>query len=237
MIEYKNICLRYGENEIFQDFNLKIDKGEFVTFIGPSGCGKTSLLKMVNGIVTPFDGDVYVKDENIKKSDMISLRRSMGYVIQGNSLFPHLNVLENIKFALKLSKVKTDYNKDIDNWLEKLGLDFKIKYRYPKELSGGQQQRVGILRALLTKPDIILMDEPFGAVDEITKKVLQDEIKKIHEETEATILFVTHSIEEALKLGTKVLVLNNGVVEQYDEPKNILECPKNQFVKEITGQI
>ncbi len=234
IIEFKNIQKSYDNDIIIKDLSLAIKQGEFVTIIGPSGCGKTTLLKMINGLITPNEGIIEVKGKDIKKEDIIELRRRIGYAIQGNVLFPHLNVEQNISYVLNLTKTNKDQiTKAVDNWMEIVGLDSNLKKRFPKELSGGQQQRVGIARALAASPDILLMDEPFGAVDEITRRQLQKELRQIYEKTKITILFVTHDISEALKLGTKVLVIDKGQIEQYDTPENLVKNPATDVVKNL----
>ena len=234
-IEFSHIRKSYGDTVIIPDLNLQVEKGEFVTIVGSSGCGKTTALKMINGLYEPTFGDIFVNGENIKNIDMINLRRSIGYAIQGSVLFPNMTVEENISYVPRLwnknDKEKT--KKAVDKWMEVIGLDSSMKDRYPSELSGGQQQRVGIARALAASPDILLMDEPFGAVDAITREQLQNELKSLHKKTGITILFVTHDIEEALKLGTKVLVMDKGEIEQYAKPCDIVQNPSTDFVKKL----
>ncbi len=234
-IEFKNIKKSYGENVIINDFNLSVNEGGFVTIIGSSGCGKTTILKMVNGLITQDSGDVLINGENIKDKNLTELRRNIGYSIQGSVLFPHMTVEKNIAYVPNLlnKKNKAKTKNAVAKWMKIVGLDESIKNRYPSELSGGQQQRVGIARALAASPSILLMDEPFGAVDEITREQLQNEIKRIYNETKITILFVTHDISEALKLATRVLVMNDGKIEQFDTPKEILKNPKTDFVKQL----
>ncbi len=234
-IEFKNIKKAYGSNTILEHFDLSVEEGEFVTIIGSSGCGKTTALKMVNGLIEPDDGDIFVDGENIKKKNLTELRRNIGYAIQGSILFPHMTVEKNISYVPNLlnKKDKARTKAAVSKWLKIVGLDESIKDRYPSELSGGQQQRVGIARALAASPTILLMDEPFGAVDEITRGQLQSELKRIHEQTHITILFVTHDISEALKLGTKVLVMDKGVIQQYAAPTEVLRNPATDFVKQL----
>jgi len=235
-IEFKNVKKAYGDKVIIDNFNLKVKKGEFLTIIGSSGCGKTTILKMINALIDTTDGDILIDNESIKNKNLIELRRNIGYSIQGSVLFPHLSVEKNISYVPNLlnKKNKAKTKAAVSKWMKIVGLDEDIKDRFPNELSGGQQQRVGIARALAASPSILLMDEPFGAVDEITRAMLQDEIKRIHKETGITILFVTHDINEALKLGTKVFVMKGGKIEQYDTPNEILQKPKTDFVKQLT---
>lgn len=234
-VEFRNIKKAYGENVVIENLNLKIEQGEFVSIVGSSGCGKTTTLKMVNGLIEPTSGSVFINNEDIKTKNLIELRRGIGYAIQGSVLFPHLNVEQNISYVPNLlnKKDKTKTRDAVAKWMKIVGLDEDIMHRYRNELSGGQQQRVGIARALAASPSLLLMDEPFGAVDEITREQLQKEMKRIHKETKITILFVTHDINEALKLGTKVLVMNQGKIEQYDTPKNILNHPASDYVNQL----
>ena len=216
-IEYRDVVKRYGDKTVIPGFSLAIEKGEFVTIIGRSGGGKTTLLKMANGLVLPDSGDVLVDGRTVAGQDLIELRRNMGYTIQGNVLFPHMTVRENIAYVPNLlngsDKKRTMHA--VEKWLEMVGLSADLLERYPDELSGGQQQRVGIARSLAASPEILLMDEPFGSVDEMTRKDLQQEIKRIHAETGITILFVTHDNAEAELLGTKILTIEAGALVSY----------------------
>lgn len=235
IIQFKNIEKRYNDKTIINNLNLDIEKGEFLTVIGSSGSGKTTLLKMINGLILPDGGDILINKTDIKNEDLIKLRIKIGYCVQGSVLFPHMTVEENISYVPNLlnRKNKSEIKNAVDKWMQIVGLANDMKTRYPSELSGGQQQRVGIARALASSPEILLMDEPFGAVDEITRKQLQKEIKEIHKKTGITIIFITHDIYEALILGTKTLVLNHGVIQQYDTPENISNAPANQFVDQL----
>ena len=234
-IEYKNISKSYGSNVVLKDFSLTLEKGEFITIIGSSGCGKTTILKMVNGLISPDSGDILINGRSIRNQDLIRLRRGIGYAIQGSVLFPHMTVEQNISYVPNLinKKEKQKTRTAVSKWLQTVGLDEELKERYPSELSGGQQQRVGIARALAASPEILLMDEPFGAVDEITRGQLQIELRQIYEETRITILFVTHDIYEALKLGTRVLVMDQGKILQYGSPEELLRNPSTPFVKQL----
>lgn len=236
-VEYRNISMAYDNHVIIENFNLSIEQGEFVTIIGSSGCGKTTILKMVNGLVQPTGGDILVDGRNIKEMDMNILRRNIGYAIQGSVLFPHMTVEKNIAYVPNLlnKKDKERTKQAVSKWMKIVGLEDSLRSRYPDELSGGQQQRVGIARALAASPDILLMDEPFGAVDEITRASLQGEIARIHKETGITILFVTHDIGEALKLGTRVLVMDHGKIQQFAKPDEIVQKPATDFVKRLVG--
>ena len=237
-IAYEHVQMAYGQKVIIQDFNLEIAKGEFVTIIGSSGCGKTTILKMVNGLVLPTAGQVLVVGQNIKNLDLINLRRNIGYAIQGSVLFPHMTVEENIAYVPTLLNGDDQERtlRAVSKWMQIVGLDEEIRQRYPDELSGGQQQRVGIARALAASPDILLMDEPFGAVDALTRGQLQEELHRIYKQTGITVLFVTHDIHEALKLGTRILVMDQGKVLQYGTPDEIVRQPATAFVKQLTGQ-
>ena len=234
-IEFKHVKKVYGEKVIIDDFNLKITPGEFLTIVGSSGCGKTTILKMINGLIIPDEGQVLVHDQCTQAVDLIELRRGIGYAIQGSVLFPHMTVAQNIAYVpnlLNKNDKKRTYEA-LSKWMKIVGLDEELIHRYPSELSGGQQQRVGIARALAASPDILLMDEPFGAVDEITRSTLQDEILRIHHQENITIIFVTHDINEALKLGSRVMVMDQGKVVQLASPREILEHPKTEFVRKL----
>lgn len=237
-IEYRDICKCYGEKSVLEHLSLKIPRGEFVTMIGSSGSGKTTALKMVNRLIEPTSGDVLVDGHNVRDADPIQLRRNIGYAIQGSVLFPHMTVEENISYVPNLLN-KRDHvrtRKAVRTWMDIVGLSKDLLERYPSELSGGQQQRVGIARALAASPDILLMDEPFGAVDEITRGQLQAEISRIHRETGITVMFVTHAIGEALRLGTRVLVLDAGKVQQYAAPEELLARPATTFVEQLVSR-
>lgn len=238
IIKFQNIKKAYGENTVIENFNLDIEQGEFLTVIGSSGCGKTTILKMINGLIKPEEGTILVRNKNIEEEDIISLRRNIGYSIQGSVLFPHMTIEKNIAYVPNLlnKKNKEKTKNAVKKWMDIVGLDEELLGRYPDELSGGQQQRVGIARALSTSPDLLLMDEPFGAVDEITRGQLQEEIIRIHKQTGITIIFVTHDISEAIKLGTKILVMNNGKIEQYAKPREILNNPKTEFVEKLVAR-
>lgn len=232
VIEYRNVSMVYGDKEIIHGLSIAVEQGEFVTIIGSSGCGKTTLLKMVNGLVVPTGGDVFVEGKSTRELDLTELRRNIGYAIQGSVLFPHMTVYQNIAYVPSLlnKRDKKRTQRAVSKWMDIVGLEEALLERYPSELSGGQQQRVGIARALAASPEILLMDEPFGAVDEITRASLQEEISRIHRETGITILFVTHDINEAMKLGTRILVMDKGQIQQYDRPENIRKQPANEFV-------
>ncbi len=217
------------------DVDLSVADGEFAAIIGSSGCGKTTLLKMVNALVMPDEGRVLVHGRATAQADPIELRRSVGYAIQGSVLFPHLTVEQNIAYVPSLLN-RHDRRRTaaaVDKWMDLVGLPASLRDRYPAELSGGQAQRVGIARALAASPDILLMDEPFSAVDAITRAALQDELKRIHRQTGITVLFVTHDIDEALDLGDRVLVMEAGRAVQFAPPGSILGAPATEFVEQL----
>ena len=234
-IEFKDIKKSYGEKVVMEHFSLQVEKGEFVTIIGSSGCGKTTALKMVNGLIWPDAGDILIHGENIRDKDQTRLRRNIGYAIQGSVLFPHMTVEQNISYVPNLlnGRDRARTRTAVSKWMKIVGLGEDLKGRYPAELSGGQQQRVGIARALAASPEILLMDEPFGAVDGITRGQLQEELLRIYRETGITVLFVTHDISEALKLGTKVLVMDQGEIQQYAPPAELLRQPATPFVERL----
>ena len=238
-IEYRHVGKAYGEKVVLSDFCLGVRRGEFLTIVGSSGCGKTTALKMVNRLIEPTSGDMLVNGTNVRDVDPLALRRNIGYAIQGSVLFPHMTVEENVSYVPNLLN-KGDRRRTeqaVSKWMGIVGLPDDLLERYPAELSGGQQQRVGIARALAASPDILLMDEPFGAVDEITRGQLQCEMRRIYEKTSITVMFVTHDIREALRLGTRVAVVDGGHVLQYAEPAELLAHPTDGFVQRLVAGI
>ena len=218
--------------------DLTIESGQFVVLLGPSGCGKTTLMKMVNRLYEPTSGDIYIDEQSIHNGmDVIELRRKIGYVIQQIGLFPHMTVAQNISIVpnlLKWPEEKT--NQDVDKLLDMVALPpAEYRDRYPAQMSGGQQQRVGVARALAGNPGVILMDEPFGAIDAITRTDLQDSLLQLQRQLRKTVLFVTHDVDEALRLADKIVILRDGQVVQFDTPLNILTRPKNTFVSHLVG--
>ncbi len=239
-IRLENVTKRYaGQPAAAVDgLSLVIPAGEIVMFVGPSGCGKTTSLKMINRLIEPTSGTIHIGDTDVKKQSADELRRTIGYVIQGGSLFPHMTVAKNIAIVPKMlgwDQAKIDAR--VDELLDLVSLDpAKYRNRYPRELSGGQQQRVGVARGLAADPPVILMDEPFGAVDPITRQRLQDELLSIQREVRKTIVCVTHDIDEAIKLGDRILILQEGAqVGQYDTPEAVLANPANDFVADFVG--
>lgn len=203
MIRFEHVNKSFGAEKVLVDFSLHIEEGEFLTVIGRSGCGKTTMLRMINGLQIPDSGKVLVEGQDVAKADLIALRRRIGYVIQNKGLFPHMTVEENITYVPVISgkKDKQENRKLALRLLQTVGLAQEMADRYPAELSGGQQQRVGIARALAADAKILLMDEPFGALDEITKRAMQDEMLSLQKKLHMTIVFITHDIREAMKLG------------------------------------
>ncbi|MDO4168641.1 MAG: ABC transporter ATP-binding protein [Lachnospiraceae bacterium] len=215
--------------------NLEIEEGEFVTVLGTSGCGKTTLIKMINRIYEPDSGKVLLSGKDIEELDPIKLRQGIGYVIQQSGLFPHMTIYHNIATVPKILKWdKKRIDERVTELLEMINLDpDEFKNRYPSQLSGGQQQRVGLIRAMAANPSVMLLDEPFGAIDAINREKLQDELLKIHKQSKKTFIFVTHDIKEAFKLGTKVLIMDKGRMEQYATPGQIQRHPASQFVQSL----
>ena len=237
MIEFKKVSKAYKNNLVLKDISFQIETGKFTVLIGESGCGKTTLLKMINKLITPTKGDIFIDGKDLKTLDEIKLRRSMGYVIQQTGLFPHLTVRENITIIPKILRIsEKQIESDTLKMMDMIGLDESLLDRYPNELSGGQQQRIGIARAFITNPDIILMDEPFSALDPMSRVALQDELLKLQNQLHKTIVFVTHDMDEAIKLADKIAIFDNGELVQYDVPENILKHPANDFVKVFVGK-
>lgn len=238
LIEFKNIVKKYRTKTIIKPFSLEIEAGQLVVFIGPSGCGKTTLLKMINKLTQPTSGKIFVNGTDISTMNPIELRRNIGYVIQNTGLFPHMSIKENLELIPKLKgEDPASISTKTGELLELVGLDPKeYLHRYPKELSGGQQQRIGVARAFSTNSDIILMDEPFSALDPVTRSSLQDELFQMQKELNKTIIFVTHDMDEAIKIADKICILKDGDILQYDTPENILKNPANDFVEDFIGK-
>ncbi|OIK10941.1 proline/glycine betaine ABC transporter ATP-binding protein [Bacillus sp. MUM 116] len=238
MIQFKHIIKKYRTKTIINSFSLDIEPGQLVVFIGPSGCGKTTLLKMINKLIQPTSGKIFVDGKDISTMNTIELRRNIGYVIQNTGLFPHMSIKENLELIPKLKgEDPTAIAKKTEELLETVGLNpEEYLHRYPNELSGGQQQRVGVARAFSTNSDIILMDEPFSALDPVTRSSLQDELFQMQKEFNKTIIFVTHDMDEAIKIADKICILKDGDILQYDSPENILKNPANHFVEDFIGK-
>ena len=237
MIEYKNVALRYTEKDVLRDVNLQIENGEFMVLVGPSGSGKTTMIKMVNRLLEPTDGNIYMDGKRIKDYDERELRLSTGYVLQAIALFPNLTVEENIALIPEMKGwTKEEIAKKTEELLDKVGLSVtEYGHRLPSELSGGEQQRVGIVRAMIGQPKILLMDEPFSALDAISRKQLQVLTKELHEEFGMTTIFVTHDTDEALKLADRIAVLQDGEIRQVANPETILKAPATEFVADLFG--
>ena len=237
MIEYKNVVLRYTDTDILKDVNLRIEDGEFMVLVGPSGSGKTTMLKMINRLLEPTDGNIYMDRKRIKDYDERELRLSTGYVLQAIALFPNLTVAENIALIPEMKGWGKERvaSKTVE-LLEKVGLPASdYADRKPHELSGGEQQRIGIVRAIIAEPKILLMDEPFSALDAISRKQLQALTKDLHKEFGMTTIFVTHDTDEALKLGDRIAVLQEGEIVQVADSDTILAQPANDFVADLFG--
>ena len=237
MIRFEHVSKKFKGNTVLKDLSFNIKRGELVTIIGSSGCGKTTSLKMINRLIQPSSGKIFIDDEDIATKDVIKLRRNMGYVIQQTGLFPHMTIRENIEMIPKMEKV--DAGATAQRTMELMamvGLDETFLDRYPNELSGGQQQRIGVARAFALDPDIILMDEPFSALDPMTKSSLQDELSDLQSELKKTIVFVTHDMDEAIKIADRICIMDQGKIIQYDTPEQILKNPANDFVSDFVGK-
>lgn len=239
MIEIRNVTKKIGNNVILDDISLVVETGTLVVLIGSSGCGKTTTLKLINKLIKPTSGEIYINGKPISQENEIELRRKIGYVIQNTGLFPHLTIKENIELIPRLKKEKSieEIEQRTLQLLEMVGLDSdEFLNKYPSELSGGQQQRIGVARAIATDAEIILMDEPFSALDPITRTSLQEQLFSLQDELKKTIIFVTHDMDEALKIADKICIMKDGRIAQYDTPENILRKPANDFVKDFIGE-
>lgn len=237
-IVFENVFKKYGQMLAIDGLHLEIPAGKIVVLVGPSGCGKTTTMKMINRLIEPTTGRILVNGKNILEVDEVELRRGIGYVIQQIGLFPHMTIAQNVSLIPRLRGQKSDdASEKIDSMLELVGLDPKLyRNRYPVELSGGQQQRVGVARALMSDPSIILMDEPFSALDPITREQLQDELIRLNQELHKTIVFVTHDMDEALKIADLIVIMQNGRIVQMGTPEYILRHPGNEFVRGFLGE-
>lgn len=240
-VEFKDVTKKFsqGTKNAVNHVSFQIRAGELVTILGTSGCGKTTLMKMVNRLYDPTSGEIFIFGKNIRQEDPVKLRQKIGYVIQQIGLFPHMTVAKNIAVVpeiLNWEKERIEHR--IDELLQIVNLDPKeFRERYPAQLSGGQQQRVGLARALAADPEIMLLDEPFGAIDAINRGKLQDELLSIHRSSQKTFLFVTHDITEALKLGSRVLVMDQGEIQQFAPPREILRNPANEYVASLMKSV
>ena len=239
LIKISGVTKTYeGQKRALDDVSLTVPDGGFITIIGPSGCGKTTLLRIINGMVNFESGEIYILKREKKLWDGVQLRRKIGYVIQNVGLFPHLTVKQNMQFVMSISGVPRELqDKRASELAQMIGFSDSQLDEFPDKLSGGQQQRVGVARALAMKPQILLMDEPFGALDNITRRNLQAEMKQIHNELKVTVLMVTHDLNEAFSLGTVVVIMNNGRIVQADKPESILANPASGWVREFVSTI
>ncbi|MGE8204693.1 ABC transporter ATP-binding protein [Heyndrickxia sp. NPDC080065] len=238
MIKFENVSKRYQDDTVaVESLNLEIKKGEFFVLIGPSGCGKTTTLKMINRLIPLSDGTIFIDGKKISEYDIHELRWNIGYVLQQIALFPHMTIEENIMIVPEMKRWdKKKMGKRVDELLEMVGLEpEKYKNRKPNELSGGQQQRVGVIRALAADPEIVIMDEPFSALDPISREKLQDDLIKLQKDIKKTIVFVTHDIQEAFKLADRIALMKDGEIVQIGTPNELLHHPNNEFVKEFIG--
>ncbi|WP_407271595.1 ABC transporter ATP-binding protein [Radiobacillus sp. PE A8.2] len=239
MITFNNVTKTFDDGTVaVDDVSFTVEKGNLVTLIGPSGCGKTTTMKMINKLITLTSGTITIDGKDVANEDDVELRRNIGYVIQRIGLLPHMTIEENVSLVPKLKGwKKQDYEQKVDDLLDMVGLDPNVfKKRYPLELSGGQQQRIGVIRALAGEPPIILMDEPFSALDPISRQQLQDELKLLQERIHKTIVFVTHDIDEAVKIADQIIVMKNGSIQQIASPTALLQRPANSFVHSFIGE-
>lgn len=237
MIEFKQVSKKFKDTTVLKEISFEIEEGKLVVLVGLSGCGKTTTLKMINKLIQATTGSITINGEDISKKDKIKLRRNIGYVIQQTGLFPHMTIRENIEIIAHAEKRPEDeITKRTAELLDMVGMDESFLDRYPNELSGGQQQRVGVARAFALDPDIILMDEPFSALDPITRNSLQEELVSLQGKVQKTIVFVTHDMSEAIKIADKICIMDKGEIIQYDTPENILKNPANDFVTEFVGE-
>lgn len=238
MIEFKNVTKLYPNGKKAVDnISLSFETGEFIVFIGTSGSGKTTSMRMINRMIEPTEGEILINGQNIQKKNAVELRRKIGYVIQQIGLMPHMTIYENIVLVPKLlGWPENKQRQTAEDLIKRVDLPLEYLDRYPSELSGGQQQRIGVIRALAADQDIILMDEPFGALDPITRDALQELVKHLQKEMGKTVVFVTHDMDEALKLADRIAIMQEGKVVQFDTPDNILANPANEFVEDFIGE-
>lgn len=233
MIRYQGVSMSYdGKEKVLSDLNFEIKEGEFFVLVGPSGSGKTTTLKLINRLIEQTEGDIFFQDKNIKDYPLREMRLEMGYVLQEIALFPNLTVAENIGLIPEMKKInKKEIAKRVDSLLKQVDLDPKVyKNRLPEDLSGGEKQRIGILRAIAANPKVLLMDEPFSALDPISRGQLQDLVKKLHKDYKITTVFVTHDMREAIKLADRICLMRDGKVVQIGSPDDLVNNPANNFV-------
>ncbi|WP_024346207.1 ABC transporter ATP-binding protein [Lacrimispora indolis] len=238
MIRFEQVTKRYGGSVILDNLSFEIKEGEFAVLIGPSGCGKTTTLKSINRLIEPDTGHIYVNGNDVSQTDPVQLRRQTGYVIQQIGLFPNMTVAQNIGVVPKRLKYPKEKILDITrNLMDMVGMSYEeYGHKYPSELSGGQQQRIGVLRALAASPPLVLMDEPFGALDPMTRNSLQDEISRLHKKLNKTFVFVTHDMDEALKLADKIIFMEHGRIVQMATPEKMLESPASDLIRTFMGK-
>jgi len=238
MVRFEKVKKSFGNHHIIKKLNLEIPRGQLVVLIGPSGCGKTTTLKMTNRLIEPTEGTIYIEDKDVSEMNPVALRRQIGYVIQQIGLFPNMTIEQNIEVVPKLLKWSKEMRRErTEELLNLVGMNpDDYMGRYPYELSGGQQQRIGVLRALAVSPPLILMDEPFGALDPITRESLQDEVKRLQKALGITIIFVTHDIDEAVKMADVIILMKDGRIVQAASPEELLTNPANDFVREFIGK-
>lgn len=237
MIQLIDVTKAFKNNVVLDGISMDFRDGELTVLIGPSGCGKTTTLKMINRLIPATGGRILIDGEDIESIDKVKLRRNMGYVIQQGGLFPHMTIRQNIEIIEKLEG-KDEYQilKNTERLMEMVDMDAaKFLDRYPSELSGGQQQRIGVIRALANDPDYVLLDEPFSALDPLTRSSLQDELSDLHRKMGKTMIFVTHDMDEAIKIADRICIMKDGRILQYDTPEEILRRPANDFVANFVG--
>jgi len=238
LIRFENVTKAFKQGEVIKNLNFEIQDGELVVLVGPSGCGKTTTLKMINKLTCPTSGKIFIDDKDIAQSDTVKLRRRIGYVIQKTGLFPHMTVKDNIEIILQIEGMDANKRDHITSEMMRIvGMDpTEYLYRYPSQLSGGQLQRIGVARAFATDPKIVLMDEPFSALDPINRAQLQLELVGLQTRLKKTIVFVTHDMDEAIKIADRICIINDGRIIQYDTPENILKNPANEYISNFVGK-
>lgn len=237
MIEFRHVSKDFHGKVVLSDISMEIPTGELTVLIGPSGCGKTTTLKMINRLLSPSSGEIWIDGKNIETLDKVQLRWRIGYVIQQGGLFPHMTIRENIEIIARLAKGDPQaISRKTNQLMEMVDLD-PAEYldRYPTELSGGQQQRIGVIRALANDPEVVLFDEPFSALDPVTRSSLQDELVSMHEKMGKTMVFVTHDMDEAIKIADRICIMRNGHILQFDTPEQILKHPADDFIASFVG--